>query len=199
MKALLFIAAAALLSFSFGPANNFKLVKSEDGVSLYERWYSLGNGKNARELKAVFTVKNHYSAVIAALQNQSKGLEWNESASQFAIRNQSSVSWVNYIRYDLPWPLDDQDCVLQYSRSDGAGGSVLHFASTSHSDFPVKSDISRIPNVKGKWLLYSQSGKTYVEYYITTTPSATLPRSITDPVVRNNLVSGFANFRKLAE
>lgn len=199
MKPLISISAAALFSFGFSANGDFKLVKSGEGVTLYERWYSLSGGKQARELKASFTVKNTCAQVVAMIHNQHKGLEWNTGASSFAIRNLTASGWITYICYDLPWPLDDQDCVLKYTRADAGSQTILHFASTSHATFPVKEGISRIPNVKGRWLLQQLSGATRVEYYITTTPSATLPRSLTDPVVRNNLISGLAKLKKLLE
>lgn len=199
MKATSIILLSAFFFFGFSANDGFKLVKTEDGVSLYERWYSIGNGKTARELKAVFTVRNDRSVMVSLLQNQSKGLEWNTGASQYAVRNLTYSNWITYICYDLPWPLDDQDCVLQYNRADASGRTVINFGSAAHAEFPVKSDISRIPNIKGRWLFSSLGGVTNVEYYITTTPSATLPRSITDPVVRSNLISGMARLKKLAE
>lgn len=199
MKTLILTATAVLISMSFSTLGDFRLVKNENNIALYERWYTQSPGVQARELKAVFQVRTGMETLIAMLHNESKGKMWNSQASEFAIRNLKSSGWVNYIRYDLPWPMDDQDCVLQYSRTAAGGKTILQFSSTTHASFPVKKDVGRIPSVRGKWLLSPGPNLVKVEYYITTTPNAGMPRSITDPIIRNNLIAGMAGLKKLLE
>lgn len=203
MKQLLTLSILALVASSFtsrvSDGGNFTLVMNEKGISLYEKWVDIGNNRKARELKAVFTVTCTQAAALALLQDESKGTSWNANASSFAIKDNIGSGWVNYIEYDLPWPMDNQDCVLKHNKTAGTANLEVSFASTEHTAFPQKKNTNRIPDIKGKWVFVTDAGNQKVEYYITTSPSATMPRSITDPVVRNNLVKSMSSFKTLLE
>ena len=109
-------------------------------------------------------------------------------------------SWVSYIQYDLPWPMDNQDCVLEYSASSLKDDHIIiDFKSIEHEIFPVSTQIARITDIKGKWIFRETTTGTLVEYSITTMPSPTLPRWITDPLVRNNLIDTMDEFRTILE
>lgn len=196
--AILAMTASSFTSHTTGDGN-FTLVMNEKGISLYEKWVDIGNNRKARELKAVFTITCTQTAALALLQDESKGTSWNANASSFAIKDNVGSGWVNYIEYDLPWPMDNQDCVLKHNKTTGTNSIEVTFASTEHTAFPQKKNTNRIPDIKGKWVFASDGSNQKVEYFITTSPSATLPRSITDPVVRNNLVKSMSSFKTLLE
>ena len=177
----------------------FTLVKTERGISLYERWYPFTSTENARQLKATFTVRANSTAALTLLKDASKGEVWNKNTNAYKVVDVREDSWVSYIQYDLPWPVKNQDCVLRHqTRVDPDKVSVI-FRDTDHPLFPVKNRVERIPEIKGKWIFKTSDDLLHVEYYIATTPSKRLPGWLTDPIIRNNLVETLHVFRRILE
>lgn len=203
----LFIFSALLSSpsnahFVFGDKEftEFKLVKSSDGIELYEKWYPYGNGQDARELKAVCEISAPFSKALALLKDYDRIKEWNSTIDRAELKPISSVNWLACVRYDVPWPFDDQDCVLKYTLISYPDGTrQIDFVTVKDPSFPEYPGISRMNFVKGKWLFKQKNGKLHLEYYITTEPSQTLPRWISDPIVRSNIVSMITSFRDYLE
>ena len=178
---------------------DFTLVRREHGISVYERWYPITSTENARQLKATFTMRADPTAALALLKDASKGELWNKNTNAYKIVDIREDSWVSYIQYDLPWPVKNQDCVLQHYTHEEADKVSVIFRNTDHPSFPVKNRVQRIPEIKGKWIFKRSDDLLHVEYYIATTQSKTLPGWITDPIIRNNLVETLHVFRKILE
>lgn len=182
----------------------FKLVKQDNVMSLYERWIPGAEGGNIREVKAVFIVRSDVESVINLLTDQAKGKQWNSNAEKYnVIPSGTRTSWITYTRYSIPWPFGDQDCCLSYSVTKDAGNpraGTISFESTLHNQFPVTSSVTRIAGTKGKWHFEdAQNGNMRVAYIISTNRSKKVPRWIADPIVRNNLFSTMTTFRDMLE
>jgi hypothetical protein len=178
---------------------DFTLVKTERGISLYERWYPITSTENARQIKATFTVRANSTDALSLLKDDSKGELWNKNTNDYRVVDVRGDSWVSYIQYDLPWPVKNQDCVLRYDTRESTDDVSVTFQNTNHPAFPVKSRVQRIPEIEGKWIFKRSEDVLHVEYYIATTPSKTLPGWVTDPIIRNNLVETLHVFRKILE
>lgn len=178
---------------------NFVLVKENNGIALYERWYSVNPSQQQREIKATFRVKSDSYAAAALIKDESKGKKWNKNTESYRIVKHSEDIWFGYIQYDLPWPVSNQDCVLEYSQNSCGQSLEISFKGTDHPSFPASKKIQRIAEINGKWIFTENENGTYVEYYITTTPSNTLPTWITDPIIRNNLIETLADFKNILE
>ncbi|NML22552.1 hypothetical protein HHL16_16845 [Pseudoflavitalea sp. G-6-1-2] len=182
----------------------YKLVKKDEVISLYERWIPDGQGEQVREIKAVFTVRADVDAVISLLTDQTKGKEWNINARKYNVLHAGSrTSWITYTRYSIPWPVGDQDCCLSYSVQKDLSKSLtgsIHFESVVNNQFPVTEDVTRITGTKGKWQLEDAgNGQMRVSYFVSTNRSKKVPRWISDPIVRNNLFTTMSSFRTLLE
>lgn len=177
----------------------FVLVKEDDGIALYERWYAVRDGLQAREVKATFTVNAGSEAALALLKDESKGRDWNRNIEEYKVLPGDNNYWFSYIQYDLPWPVSNQDCVLKYNHYYSANGIEVIFHNIHHPEFPVKKRIQRIPEISGKWIFRESEQGLVVEYYITTTPSDTLPTWLTDPIIRNNLIQNLLDFKNILE
>lgn len=199
-----FLLAPALLLTGFCRAGDFELVKAERNISLYERWVK-HNGNNVRELKADFIVKAASAAdVVALLKNPAQGARWNANAKKYKIAyTGNDAVWLAYIRYKIPWPMDDQDCSLQYSfnRSDLDGRvCVISFRGVDTHKFPVEKNVTRITGTSGKWVVEKiNNGDIKITYQIVTDKSATVPRWISDPIIHDNLFKTIEAFRTLLE
>lgn len=178
---------------------SFVLVKEDNGISLYERWYAVRPNLYAREIKATFTVNAESEAALALIKDESKGRDWNRNTEEYRVLTGADDVWFSYIQYDLPWPVSNQDCVLKYNRYYSGNGMQIFFHNTHHPEFPIQKRIQRIPEISGKWIFRETSEGMTVEYYITTTPSDTLPTWLTDPIIRNNLIQNLLDFKNILE
>jgi len=178
---------------------DFVHVKSSGDINLYERWYHLNDFQKAREIKATLMVRTEPHVAAALIRDESRGRKWNLNVKTYRIVSGDESSWVCYMEYNLPWPVNNQDCVLQYTLRSCGDSFEISFKNIDHPLFPVQNRIERIPDIRGKWVLRRNGGGISVEYYITTTPSSTLPSWLTDPIIRNNLMETMASFRKILE
>lgn len=182
----------------------YKLVKKDAVLSLYERWIHGGQGEHVREIKAVFVVRSDVEAVINLLTDQARGKEWNINAEKYSVLHAGDrTNWITYTRYSIPWPFGNQDCCLSYKVNKDANNlrvGVIGFESVLNNQFPVTTSVTRITGTKGKWLLEDAgNGHMKVSYFISTNRSKKVPRWISDPIVRNNLFSTMTTFRSMLE
>ncbi len=184
-------------------AKEYKLIMKENAIALYERWIQ-HNSNEVRELKAVFYVQDCKAEdVVQLLKNQSLGLKWNSNASQYKVYpSAANNSWVAYIRYDLPWPMDDQDCCLLYRYENDADLKKvdISFISNPQGQCPIGNNVSRITGTKGKWLIEYQSNKDLkITYTIATDRNSSIPRMISDPIIHKNMLKTIAQFKDILE
>jgi hypothetical protein len=182
-------------------AGDFKLVKQDQAISLYERWIPSAGSEKVRELKAVFVVRADMASVVQLLKDQDKGIQWNAHAAAYKIIETSRNNcWLTYTRYSLPWPFDDQDCCLLYQCTENNGLTEINFKSAADSRFPVTGQTDRITGIHGKWLL-KQTDKDMISvtYLITTDRSKKVPRWISDAVIHSNLFKTMTTFKDMAE
>ena len=192
------------LLFTGSISGEYKLVKRDNVLSLYERWMPGADGESVREIKAVFEVKAAIPAVIALFKDQDQGREWNINASDYRIANGSDTRhWITYIKYDIPWPMDDQDCCLLYQYHEPAGKgetAEVMFLSTTDSRFPLLHKTTRITGTKGKSLMEPQAaGQLKITYTVTTDRSKKIPRWVSDPIIHDNLFRTMTKFKVLLE
>ncbi|ANH80676.1 hypothetical protein A8C56_06515 [Niabella ginsenosidivorans] len=190
LTALLFICKAAV-------ANDFRLVKTANGVSLYERWVP-HNGHTVRELKAAFEAPGvGLPDIIRLLKDADKGSVWNTRASQYKItRTKNNNIWLNYIRYKLPWPMDDQDCSLKFEAYPGSNS--ISFESVLHPVYPRLKNVSRLEGTSGSWMIEnSANNKVRITYQILTNKSTDVPRWISDLIVYDQIITMLSKFKIL--
>lgn len=198
---ILLIVSMLMVSVVSAQANDYKLVKKSGLVSLYEKWITAMNGEQAREIKIVFHVNASPEQAVALLKDQSKGSKWNKRADIYNIlAGANDNSWFSYVRYDLPWPVGDQDCCLQYSMKTLPTATEVLFQSVTHTQFPLKKGVGRISGTRGKWLFEKGDGaKMKVTYIVSANRNSKLPRVITDPLVRDNMIESMDLFTSLLE
>lgn len=184
-----------------GDTGEFKLVKKDNAISLYERWIPGAGGENVREIKAVFLVNTAVPAVVGLFKDQLHGKDWNANASEYKIAPATDPHhWITYIRYDIPWPVDDQDCCLLYRLRENNGSAEVVFESITDQRFPLCNKTTRITGTRGKWLLEpTPEGPMRITYIVTTDRSRKIPRWVSDPIIHDNLFRTMTKFKGLLE
>lgn len=195
---LLFFTSPVVGMVSVSDTSDYKLVKKAKDIELYEKWFEYKPGEPARQLKAKYVINAPIHTVLSLLRDEEKGTEWNSNTRECRMLLQKDTAWIMYLQYDLPWPVDDQDCVLQYVVNKRSKNVItVDFYTVSNRAFPEEKDVTRIPWIKGQWVFNVTSNGINTEYHVTTAPNRSMPRWITDPIIRNNLVNTLSAFRDL--
>jgi hypothetical protein len=192
------------------PAQNnqdegFELVKKDDNIFVHERWITFPKSSppvRAREVKSEFHVNASIADALKLLQNESKIKEWQKHVSEFKVYPQRDTSfWFEYSYHDIPWPVSDQDHLLEYKIQESSTPEKVFvtFETITNKELePVREDVARMV-LSGSWLFETTSeGKTKITYRILSMPSS-IPRIFTDPVIRSNLMSTIKNYIKILE
>jgi hypothetical protein len=200
-KILVVLGMMLLLFTTNAQAGDYKLVKKDGLISLYEKWIIAMNGEQARELKMVFYVKATPSEAVQLLKDQGKGKDWNPSADTYKVLPSANNNyWVGYLRYDIPWPVGDQDACLAYTMKETANATEISFQTTEHASFPLKKGVGRINGTRGKWLLEkNNNGLMRVTYTVSANRNSKLPKFITDPIIHDNLMESMTLFTAILE
>lgn len=199
MKIMLAISSLFLTTgSSFPTTDDYKIVKQDETVTLYERWIEQGSSEKVRELKAIFLVRSSATRLVNLLQNQQLGTKWNPHAKEYRVSLHTQPNqWINYVKYSMPWPFDDQDCCMLFSFDNA---NQVSFSSTNTNLYPLKKNISRINMVKGKWIMQDRgNGLLHITYIVSTAKSKKVPAWISDPIVRNNMMETMKSFKKTLE
>ncbi|MCB0579741.1 MAG: hypothetical protein KDD10_10590 [Phaeodactylibacter sp.] len=201
--ALFFCFHAGAQPLALASANStrtFKVVKNSGDIHVYERWFEVeGEDRETRELKSEFTVSAGTDEVLSLIQDPEKVVKWMKAVGEVkAIGHKGGGQWLAYIRYDVPWPLNDQDCLMQYQIVRDGSRTLVYFRSVTDSRVPAKGGVKRLEGIQGLWRLHPLGdGRTKVSYSMLTLEKPTMPRWVTDPVVRANMLDSMVAFNEL--
>jgi hypothetical protein len=184
-------------------SEGFLLVKRSGGITLYERWIDVPGVEDtrAREVKGVFYYNNSIQAALRLLQNEAKAKQWQDHVSEYRIYPQPDTAmWYAYSYHDIPWPVSDQDHFMEYRiASCEPGHMVINFRSKIDTALaPERKGVTRM-ELAGSWRLEQIAPqKVRATYRIYSMP-LDIPRILTDPIVRSNMLSTIEDFVALVE
>jgi hypothetical protein len=177
-----------------GTHDGFEVVRDEDNILVYERWVTFPGSDppvTAREVKSEFLVKTKVPYALSLIRDESKLKLWQKHVSEFKVYPHTDSVWFEYSYHDIPWPVSDQDHFLQYTIEDPeeSDGVFITFRTVENTQLaPERKNVSRM-TLAGSWYFQDmRDGKIRITYRILSMPGS-LPRFITDPVIRNNLMS----------
>jgi len=199
-----FSASNTLIFGQTGTHDGFELVRNEDSILVYERWVTFPGSDppiTAREVKSEFFVRGNIHDALSLIKDESRIDVWQKHVSQFEVYPQTDSLWHEYSYHDIPWPVSDQDHFLEYRVQDPveADGIFITFQTVKNDRLaPVKKGVSRM-TLSGSWYFQEVApGKLKATYRILSMPG-NLPRFLTDPVIRNNLMSTVRAYINLLE
>jgi hypothetical protein len=180
----------------------FTLVRSDDDISLYTRWIHVNETTLTRQVKAEFVVDCPAEKVVSILRDEKTYLQWMKATKAFyRIKTIDENRWYSYVQFSIPWPLDNQDCILKYEVHENPESSCTEIILEGDADFlePNKG-IERIRHIAGCGIILQiDGGKTRVEYYVYSKQKPTFPTWLTDPLVQKNLIKSLDALRDLAK
>lgn len=176
----------------------FALVKDASGVSIYTRWIPVTETRSARQIKAVIVMDGTVASVLSVLRDDRSFTKWmNGTKDYYRIKTLDSASWYSYVQFQIPWPLNNQDCIIKYNVTEdpSAGKTILSLKATP-SFLKSFDGVKRIPHMEGSWVITNLgNNKVMVEYTMFSNQKPSFPRWITDPIIQNNLLKTMEAFR----
>jgi hypothetical protein len=178
--------------------SEYSLVRQENDISIYTRWIPVNDTRSARQVKVTFSVPADIEKALSVIRDDGSFTSWMKGTSDYhRIRTVDEENWYSYILFSIPWPLNDQDCIIRYH---------LHRHSSTQFEIslsgepgciqPVKG-VKRISHLQGSWKFVEVSpSKTLVEYVIFSNQPSSFPRWITDPIIQKNMVQTMTAFRE---
>ena len=177
-----------------GTHDGFEVVRDEDQILVYERWVTFPKSNppvTAREVKSEFIIQGNIHDALELIRDESELKKWQKHVSEFEVYPVSDSVWREYSYHDIPWPVSDQDHFLEYTIQDPVedDGIFITFETVrDEKHAPVRDGVSRM-TLSGSWYFQAiEQNRVKITYRILSMPG-NLPRFITDPVIRNNLMS----------
>jgi START domain len=175
-------------------SENWVLKENNEGVKIFTR--DVANSK-VKAIKVECEVDATLSQLVAALMDIKNSEEWlYHTAGNYIVKQVSPSEVYYYSLVEMPWPVNDRDFIAHLIVSQDAATKVVTIDAPCVADMvPVKPDIVRIANSKGKWVLSPvNKGRVKIVYTLHADPGGSLPAWLTNLFVTKGPSQ---SFRKL--
>ena len=178
--------------------SDYELVKQENNINIYTRWLPVDGKRSARQVKVTFAVDAPASETLSVLLDDASFTSWMKGTSDYhRVHTVDSGNWYSYIQFSIPWPLNDQDCIIHYELRKQSDTYTEIFLNGEPEYLSAIDGVTRISHMEGTWKLVSAvADRTLVEYVIFSRQPSSFPRWITDPIIQNNMIKTMTAFRE---
>lgn len=151
----------------------WQLEREEDGVSVY---LADVPGSKYKAYRGVVTIKGDLAAVQAAQEDVAGACAWIFSCQQQRLLDTKGNVSELYTRFEMPWPVEARDSVIQVTTRTDADGSVTRLLKAVPERLPEEKGFVRVPRVDGEWHLKPLGqGGVEVIYEVHTEPGGSVP------------------------
>lgn len=176
----------------------YQLVKQENNINIYTRWLPVDEKRSARQVKVTFAVDAPVREALSVLVDDTSFTSWMKGTRDYRrVHTVDSGNWYSYIQFSIPWPLNDQDCIIHYEMREHSGTYTEIYLNGEPDYLAAIEGVKRISHMEGSWKLVSAGpDRTLVEYVIFSRQPSSFPRWITDPIIQNNMIRTMTGFRE---
>ncbi|GGH25375.1 hypothetical protein GCM10007423_09540 [Dyadobacter endophyticus] len=169
---LLFLIGACSLPALAQP--KWKLIADEEQIRIYS---SAVPESKIKAIKVDCVVDASLSQMVALLLDVEAGTHWvYKTKSCTLLKRVSPTDLYYHSEISLPWPLDNRDFVAHLvTRQDPVTKAVTIDGPVVAGMVPVKKNVVRVSDSKGRWVLTPAAGKVRIEYMLHTDPGGYLP------------------------
>lgn len=172
------------------------LEKNKSDIEVYTQRVTLEDGFKTRRLKGVFEVNAPMAAIASYLKDGDKIQDWMQGALSSKTLMSGQNKWTNYVQFNLPWPFDDQDCVVEFEpQINTSNQTVISFRSRPEV-LSTQKGFKRMEHFYGYWKLQKRGAQTLVEYTAYTKSERLVPAFIQDPIVLNSFWNSLYAFQQ---
>lgn len=174
MQKLLLLLVIAALSVPAKAQHNWKLIAEEEQIRIYS---SAVPDSKIKAIKVDCVVDAPLAQMVALVLDVEAGTQWvYKTKSCTLVRKVSPTELYYHSEISLPWPLDNRDFVAHLiARHNPATGVVTIDGPVVAGMVPVKKNVVRVSDSKGRWVLTPLADKTRIEYMLHTDPGGYLP------------------------
>ncbi|MDO8366889.1 MAG: hypothetical protein Q7T20_08845 [Saprospiraceae bacterium] len=145
----------------------------KDGIKIYHQ-----KTPGLLHIKLATSVKAPLSGIAALFSDVDQYSVWGYKMSHSRLLHRVSPTEVwYYAKYDLPWPLDDRDIILQSKMQQDPVTRRIVVTNTPHPAYlPEYKGIMRIKNTNTRWTFVpGKDGWVYLEQQIATDSAKDMP------------------------
>jgi hypothetical protein len=180
----------------------FTLVRSDNNVSIYTRWIPVTEIRSTRQLKAEFVIDCPAEKVVSVLRDEKSYTKWMKATkTYYRLKTVNENQWYSYIQFSIPWPLNNQDCILKYEVHEGPDPSKTEITLAGEPGFlQTYEGVERISHMEGSWMITKIGpDKSRVEYLVYSNQTPKFPTWITDPLIQKNLLKTMIALRDIVK
>jgi hypothetical protein len=198
LRALTLAAVTLLVLCSVAQAKDkWEVVDREDGVVVSQNW---PKGYELPIIKGVGVVQANIYEILAVMADIDRMCEWLHSCKKARLVSQKDeFDRITYNRFDLPWPLDDRDAVLQSRITVETGKEyiLIKYWDLKNSSIKPVEDVVRVPQMKGFYKLEKLGDEqTRVTYQGEARPGGLVPDWAVAQSARNIPLESIKKLRK---
>lgn len=168
---LLVITACSLPALA---QSRWKLIAEKEQIRIYS---SAVPESKIKAIKVDCVVDASLGQMVALLLDVEAGTQWVYKTKSCTLVKRLSPSDLYYhSEISLPWPLDNRDFVAHLVvRQDPSTKTVTIDGPVVAGMVPVRKNVVRVSDSKGRWVLTPVAGKVRIEYMLHTDPGGYLP------------------------
>lgn len=169
----LLLASTALCIASAAHADDWKLVKDEEGIKVYLADVA---GSPYKAYRGVTLIKTEMSSLMALQENVVASCAWiHECREQRLLKHEGARSWT-YARFNTPWPVTPRDSIIEVTTEQGADGSVTRTLHGVADYQPPEQGYVRVAEIEGYWKMTPKAdGMVEVVYQAYSDPGGSVP------------------------
>ena len=187
-----------LLQFEgYSQSNDWKYIKTKDGISIYHRKVGKVNLKDVR-IETIFD--SNLSTITEALLDVPSFNKWIYKVSYSKVTkfvNKNEVEYYN--RIDMPWPAQDRDLVaINRLTQNRNTKEVVSEDICNWQGQPEIKDFVRIKDFSAKWTFVPlPSGQVKGVYFFHSDPGGDLPAAMVNLFIDEGPINSIIGLKKL--
>ncbi|MGV3599711.1 MAG: START domain-containing protein [Dyadobacter fermentans] len=164
----------ALLATPAVAQHKWKLIADEEQIRIYS---SAVPDSKIKAIKVDCVVDASLAQMVALVMDVEAGTQWvYKTKSCTLVKKLSPNDLYYHSEISLPWPLDNRDFVAHLvARQNPLTGVVTIDGPVVAGMVPVKKNVVRVKDSKGRWVLTPMQGKVRIEYTLHTDPGGYVP------------------------
>lgn len=173
-KYLVFLLSLAISqTLSAQKSSDWEYKGEKDGIKIHHQ-----KTLELLHIKLSMVVKAPLSGIATLFADVANYKDWGYKISESRLLHRVSPLEVwYYAKYDLPWPLDDRDIILQSKMKQDPATRQITITNTPYPAYlPENKGVSRIKNTTTQWsFLPGDGGWVYIEQLISTDSAKDMP------------------------
>ncbi len=183
---ILLLTSYTVHSQGLKPLEDWQLAKNNDSIRVYVRRIQADSSRVEHQLRVVMDMHADLWAVVATLRDQKHLKDWiNRAVECYNFDIIDDFHWHNYIEFNIPWPLNNQDIVTKNTMHQDSVTKIVRLEIVDDNNkLPPRKGVDRIPSFEGTWTITPiKGGRVHMEYTVYAGQKPWLPWWVISPFV----------------